>query len=74
MSKFLLFLCFLGGLWWWFKRGPRSGVEAAPPAVRPVESMVACRRCGVHLPDSEARLSRDGGYYCPEHIPAGERE
>ena len=32
---------------------------------RPPEHMVACRRCGVNLPWSEA-LEEDGRFYCSE--------
>lgn len=38
-----------------------------PPAAagRPPEHMVACSRCGVNLPRSEA-LEEDGRFYCSE--------
>jgi uncharacterized protein len=42
-------------------RGARSDAPAAPAQ----ESMVACSRCGVHLPRSEALPGR-GGLFCSE--------
>lgn len=44
--------------------GRRARSEApAPPPAR--ENMVACSRCGVHLPRSEALPGR-GGLFCSE--------
>jgi uncharacterized protein len=52
--------------------GARKGDRApgaAPAAQSPDgESMVACARCGVHLPRGESLLTA-GRYYCsPEHV------
>jgi uncharacterized protein len=42
-------------------RRPRTG---APPE-RPAERMVACARCGMHVPRSEA-FEATGVYFCSE--------
>ncbi len=38
--------------------------SVVPP---PPENMVRCARCGVHLPRSEAILSRDETFCCEAH-------
>lgn len=58
--KFLLFLLVLAGIWWW-----RGAVARQKPRVeqRPVERMVACECCGVHMPESDA-IQENGRYFC----------
>ena len=74
VGRLLLWLV-LGFVAWWMLR-PRR--KAPPPAARgpaapaPVEAMVDCVRCGLHLPASEA--VRDGQarvYCCAAHRDAG---
>ncbi len=67
MSKLILLL-FLGLLAYLVFKGfqraaARRGEQARKPQVP--ERMVACARCGVHLPESEA-LEGDGGRFCSE--------
>ncbi|MBP6778094.1 MAG: hypothetical protein KA151_12685 [Piscinibacter sp.] len=52
--------------------GRRAGADApaAPPAQ---ENMVACSRCGVHLPRSEALPGRGGLFCCEGHRAEHER-
>lgn len=51
---------------------------AAPPPVAMAENMVACARCGLYLPASEALLSDIGGepqyFCCQEHLQATRAE
>lgn len=66
--KYLLLFGILGIVWWlWRKRNAplRSGTPEAP--VRPVEKMVACAHCGVHLPVGESLCEGDRHYCCEEH-------
>ena len=67
MSKLILLL-FLGLLAYLVFKGfqrnasrPRAGDDAA----RAPERMVACARCGVHLPESES-FEGAGGRFCSE--------
>lgn len=67
MSKLILLL-FLGLLAYLvFKGFQRAASRRNGDADRPKapERMVACARCGVHLPESEA-LEGDGGRFCSE--------
>ncbi len=52
----------------WLLRGARRRDEPAapaPPGKTGAEPMVACRQCGVHLPQHEALPGR-GGVFCGE--------
>lgn len=67
MSKLILLLV-LGLLAYLvFKGFQRSAArrERREDAQRSPERMVACARCGVHLPESEA-IEDDGRRYCSE--------
>lgn len=67
MSKLILLL-FLGLLAYLvFKGFRRSAARRGEQAQRPQapERMVACARCGVHLPVSES-LEGEGGRFCSE--------
>lgn len=44
----------------------RQQRKARPPQL---QAMVACERCGMHLPQSEAGSDGQGHWYCPEHTP-----
>ncbi|NWG32477.1 MAG: hypothetical protein HXY29_13435 [Rhodocyclaceae bacterium] len=69
MSKLLLLLAVLAVIVWLLTRQRRAdarGPEAAP-SPRPAEKMVACARCGVHLPESEAVVCEGRHYCCDEH-------
>jgi uncharacterized protein len=61
----LIFFLLLGLLAWWLVRGlTRSKLkhDQDKPSTR-VEDMVACARCGVNLPRSDAR-EEAGKYFC----------
>ena len=55
----------------------RQQAKAPPPARQPgqgpVESMVRCAHCGVHLPRSEATLIGGKTWCSSEHARLGER-
>ena len=66
VGKLILLLC-LGLLAYLAYKGFRPSSrnnEQVPPQQGP-ERMVACARCGVHLPESEA-LEGDGGRFCSD--------
>lgn len=62
----LVLLAVIGVLaWLLFRTFTRMGRgRSAPPPSAKAEDMVACSRCGVNLPKSEAQLI-DGVYRCP---------
>lgn len=55
------------------RRGGASGGAPAPGAGRsaPLEGMVACAHCGVHLPASETLPAHGRHYCCAAHRDAG---
>lgn len=68
MSKLILLL-FLGFLAYLLFKGlqraaARRQGKAQPPLAP--ERMVACARCGVHLPESESLEGDAGGRFCSE--------
>lgn len=56
-------------------RQARREGAAAPEARRPapIEGMVACAHCGVHLPSSLAVLGQGRPYCCSAHREEGPR-
>lgn len=52
------------------KRSGKQPTRAAPP---PLEGMVACAHCGVHLPGSEAVLAQGLAYCGTAHRDLGPR-
>jgi len=51
---------------WWILRLLRSSSAPADRQTRPpVENMVACEKCGLHVPEKEA-IVREGKNYCSE--------
>jgi len=56
----ILFYILIGIMIWLLWRGSRRvGARPAPPEGARAEDMVACARCGVHMPRSESR--EEGG-------------
>lgn len=41
----------------------------APPREVGYQRMVACQRCGVHLPADQALTRGDASYCCRDHLP-----
>jgi uncharacterized protein len=68
--KYLLLVAVLYVLWRGWKLRRDDSLKP-PPTARPVERMVLCAHCAVHLPEGDA-LSDGGNYYCCEaHRLAG---
>jgi uncharacterized protein len=56
----------------WIKKQRNKAANQAPE--RHSVNMVACNRCGVHLPQDEA-ICQDGDYYCcDEHARLGKEK
>ncbi|QEA13438.1 PP0621 family protein [Comamonas flocculans] len=65
MSKYLLILLIVVLLYALTRSGrkPPSQGATAPRRLRKPQAMVACARCGLHLPQADA-LAQDGQFYC----------
>jgi uncharacterized protein len=80
MKYLLVLLVVVIGLFALLGRGRRTVAppDAEPPARKPKApppaAMLACARCGVHLPQDEALRDPEGRVYCGEpHRLAGPR-
>jgi uncharacterized protein len=58
---------------WLVRRALRAGApgESAARSSRSADELVACARCGVHLPRAEARAAAGGLYCSEEHARLG---
>jgi uncharacterized protein len=63
LARILLLLAIGFVIWLVFRGFFRSQTRDAEPEARDVEDMVACARCGVNMPRSEAR-EEGGGFTC----------
>lgn len=77
MGRVLFFAILIGLVaWWLFARIGRTGgakggrQRGAPPDA---QEMVACARCGVHLPRGDAVAEGAATYCCDEHRRLGPR-
>lgn len=74
--KFVLVIAVvLVAVWVW--RNNRRSDSPAPPAQRPLQrpaTMIACDRCGMHLPQDEGVRGRSGVYCCQEHRRQAEED
>lgn len=75
MSRILLLAIAVLVLFWLLRRalsGRKGGGKAADRGPPPAPELVACARCGVHLPKNEAtlRVGQDAGaqqdHFCSE--------
>ena len=66
MGKLLMLVLLVVIAVWLIRRALRAANPADSAKNAPIQQdLVACARCGVHLPRSEARLA-DGKLYCGE--------
>jgi uncharacterized protein len=65
MAKLLLFIVvgFIAYKWW---RNLQAGGHSNQPS-QPVENMVRCRLCGVHVPQSDACGDATAWFCCADH-------
>jgi uncharacterized protein len=57
---------------WLIRRALRPSAAPPPPPKTPIEGdLVACARCGVNLPRSEARQTGGAEYCSDEHARLG---
>jgi len=69
--KYLILMLVVAGVLWWLRSSRRQDLPPAPGAAHSPdgpaqhEEMLACAKCGVHLPRSEALPGR-GGVFCGE--------
>ena len=57
-------------IWRWLGRGRRIVTKLKAPTTptsRAPAAMLACRFCGVHIPESEAIHSTEGVFCCQQH-------
>ena len=76
MGRILLLVIIAFLVWLVFKAFVRANVrDNRQPPARSVagEDMVACARCGVNMPRSEALLE-DGSFYCRDNPKCLERK
>ncbi|MEQ1668762.1 MAG: PP0621 family protein [Sulfuriferula sp.] len=66
MAK-LLFLLLCAGIAYWWWRKSHSHTKRAVEQVKPVENMVRCVQCGVHLPQNEALGDADAWFCSAAH-------
>ena len=76
MRNLLLFILILIAIWWVRRAlanlrggaGTRGAGDASTKRTGDgVEPMLACRHCGVHVPESEGVRDGDAFYCCEEH-------
>jgi uncharacterized protein len=78
LSKILLVLALVAGVFWWLRSRARPVVRKAPPPApaKPAapQPMVACAHCGLNLPAADAAYDVGGRPYCGDaHRLAGPR-
>ena len=62
MAKLLFLLLCVGVFYWWWRKS-RSDTKRSVEQAKPVENMVRCAQCGVHLPENEA-LGDTAAWFC----------
>jgi uncharacterized protein len=67
MKFLLVLLVFLFAAWLWRTGRQKNTNTPKPPSVKTPQDMVACARCGVHMPQAEALQGRSGVYCCTAH-------
>jgi uncharacterized protein len=70
----LLFVLALGAIFWivrYMARNARARVDKRQDVEKPVQRMVRCAHCGVHVPSGEAVQADDRWYCSAEHRAKG---
>lgn len=73
MKYMVLLLAILAGVWLIKRQQVRKPPAAGRPQQQvPTTPMLACQRCGMHVPQQEAIQGRRGTYCCQAHRQADE--
>jgi len=70
----LLFLLALGAIFWivrYMARNHRAEIDTHQDGEKPIQRMVRCAHCGVHVPSAEAVRDGDTWYCSAEHREKG---
>jgi uncharacterized protein len=67
VSKLLIFVLIAVAVYLLLRRPSRRNVDDGRRAAPAPEPMVACARCGLHVPRSESVEAAGRHYCCPEH-------
>lgn len=73
MSKYLLILAIIAVIYAAARGRRKTPTRPArgKPRIAPPQNMVACARCGVHLPENEALREGPHCYCCAAHRDQG---
>jgi uncharacterized protein len=63
--KYLLLIILAVVVFWLLKRNKTKVSPPARETEKPVQAMVRCAHCGVHLPRAEA-VEADSAYFCSD--------
>lgn len=70
LPRLILMAIIVGAGFWLWRRFTSRSERPAPAS--PVQSMVCCAHCHVHLLQDRARQDSDKNWYCcPEHLKLG---
>lgn len=67
----ILFLLLIAFIVWVALKNRGRHADGESRDERPVEAMVVCAHCGVHLPESESLVAQELRYCCRAHLDAG---
>jgi uncharacterized protein len=67
VNKILFFLLIAFAVYWLLRRPSRRDADTGRPAAPRPEAMIACARCGLHVPRSESVEAAGRHYCCAEH-------
>lgn len=68
----LLFLIVWFLIWMFKKQFSVSEDSAEKPKLKEAEDMIACKKCGTHVPKSLSILSDEEHYCCQEHADSNQ--
>ncbi|MCE7914364.1 MAG: hypothetical protein DYH15_06670 [Nitrosomonas sp. PRO4] len=66
MGKLILYIIIAILIYWLIKNRKQKHAKNETP-IDPIEDMVSCKHCGIHLPKSEAIYDSNQYFCCKEH-------
>lgn len=72
MTKWLFFALLVFVAYLMLRGSRRRSVRRAEPVTPPVQQMVVCAHCGVHLPENDSLRESGQHYCCEQHRAAGQ--